>query len=552
MNRRFLSIFTCLLLICSINFAVGADERKEVTIMLELFEKSKEAYTISGSMYTYDIRLMGTDICDKELCDGTRCINTIELDIVQKNKYTNEVIKTVTVPDIIKVRDMPMNVEFEDMRFDDIYVFTIYFDRDSANFKMDYTIKDPVKGLTPVYAGEMGENPFLLYFGEGDKIYTMNINRSGDRLITNVRDNLDSKTVYGLSDDVLSFGSIMVKVLNQTSTGIKFTVYSSSNIENLERSNVSLRKGETGNIGGMDFKITNINTLTATITVDGVDHQIKKRSLKGISNYIFELNDIGGESVNLYVYHPPSVSLLDYQPNVTLTVTKKLEPEEGDVFEIPFSIANTGKVGANNLTINLEGSEANIIDGAWKGTLEPGEVKELKFKAKFNTEGEYLLVFNVDTGQSSEGFQSKVNVRSKVTSILKEGPMASLIYITRGYILTPQRMGVLYNSINIFLYIGILLSAGILLNSARQKLPQQAPPNGAAPKGKVVKRRPEQINQVQNGAVNKQKVRPSQKVRKQEAVNQVKNGAVNKERVRPRPEERKDQNAKRRKVKKRE
>jgi len=159
------------LLICSINLAVGADERKEVTIMLELFEKSKDAYTVSGSMYTYDIRLMGTDICDKELYDGTRCINTIELDIVQKNKYTNEVIKTVTVPDIIKVRDMPMNVEFEDMRFDDIYVFTIYFDRDSANFKMDYTIKDPVKGLTPVYAGEKGENPFLLNFVPFAKIY---------------------------------------------------------------------------------------------------------------------------------------------------------------------------------------------------------------------------------------------------------------------------------------------------------------------------------------------------------------------------------------------
>ena len=103
--------------------------------------------------------------------------------------------------------------------------------------------------MVPIYSGEMGENPFLLYFGETDNLYTMTINRSENRLIVNVRNNQDSKTLYGLQDDILPFGKIMVKVLNRTDMGIKFIVYSNSNIKSLSKSNTSLKKGETGNIG---------------------------------------------------------------------------------------------------------------------------------------------------------------------------------------------------------------------------------------------------------------------------------------------------------------
>jgi hypothetical protein len=278
----------------------------------------------------------------------------------------------------------------------------------------------------------------------------------------------------------------MVKVLNQTNTGIKFTVYSSSNIKELSKSETSLRKGETGNIGGLDFTISDTATLSATIKAENQDYVIKKRSLKSIGNYIFEVNDISGEVVSLNIYHPPSVALVDYNPNVVLTVTKKLESEEGEILEIPFTIANIGKVSASNLTINLQGSGADIIEGTWKGTLNPEETKDLKFKARFNSEGGYTLVFNVNTDQSSEVFQKEVNIKSKVSSALKEGPMNSLIFITRNYILTADRIRILQNSINIFFYVGILLSTGIILNSARQRLPVKEKPK-EKPKGKVMK-----------------------------------------------------------------
>ena len=487
MNRRFLSVFTCLMLICSINFVLGADEKKEATIMLHLYNESQEEYTISGDIYNYEVRLVRTDVCDKELY-VTSCINTIELNIIQKNKYTKEVIKTVVVPDIVKLRDFPMNTEFEDVKFEGVYVFTIYFDQGAANFKINYTKKDILKSMTPIYAGEMAEDPLSLYFGAGENIYSMTVNRSENRLIVNVRNGQDSETLYGLSDDIIPFGPIMVKVLNQTNTGIKFTVYSSSIIKELSKSETSLRKGETGNIGGMDFTISDTATLSATIKAENQDYIIKKRSLKSIGNYIFEVNDISGDVVSLDIYHHPSVTLIDYNPNVTLTVTKKLESEEGDIFEIPFTIANIGKAGANNLTISLQNSSANIIEGTWKGTLNPGETKDLKFKARFNSEGEYVLVFNVNTGQSSEGFQETVNIKSKVSAALKEGPMNSLIYITREYIFTQDRIRILQSSINTLFYIGILLSTGIIINSARQRLPIVEKVK-EKPKGKVIKRK---------------------------------------------------------------
>ncbi|HII94503.1 MAG TPA: hypothetical protein HA367_02010 [Candidatus Methanofastidiosum sp.] len=509
MNRRFLSVFTCLMLICSINFVLGADEKKEVTIMIHLYEKENEAYTIAGSIYNYDIRLVDTDVCDKDLYVAS-CINTIELNIVQKNKYTNEVIKTVVVPDIVKLRDYPTDIDFQDIKFEGVYVFTIYFDQGAANFKINYTQKDVLRTMNPVYSGEMGENPFLLYFGEGDSLYSMNVNRSDNRLIVNVRNNLDSKTLYGLSDDILSFDSIMVKVLNKTDTGIKFIVYSNSNIKSLAKSEASLRKGETGNIGGMDFKITDSSTLSATINIENQDYSIKKRSLKGINNYIFEVNDIVGDNVKLSIYHPPSVTLVGYNPNVVLTVTKKLESEEGDIFEIPFTLANTGKVSANNLTVNLQNSSANIVEGAWKGALNVGETKELKFKASYNEAGDYIITFNVDTGQSSEEFQEKVSIKSKVTAVLKEGPMKSLIFITNEYILTQNRIRLAQNSINILLYIGILLSSAIILNSARQRLPNLEKPK-EKPKRKVVKRKAESIKPRSNAAIDQERLRVSKK-----------------------------------------
>ena len=514
MHRRFLSVFTCMMLICSINFALGADEKKEVTIMIHLYEKGSEAYTIAGSIYNYDIRLVDTDVCDKDLYVAS-CINTIELNIVQKNKYTNEVIKTVVVPDIVKLRDYPTDIDFQDIKFEGVYVFTIYFDQGSANFKINYTQKDVLRSMNPVYSGEMGENPFLLYFGEGDSLYSMNVNRSDNRLIVNVRNNQDSKTLYGLSDDILSFDSIMVKVLNQTNTGIKFIVYSSSNLKSLAKSETSLRKGETGNVGGMDFKVTDAAALSATINVENQDYVIKKRSLKGINNYIFEVNDIVGDNVKLSIYHPPSVTLVGYNPNVVLTVTKKLESEEGDIFEIPFTLANTGKVSANNLTVNLQNSSANIVEGTWKGALNVGETKELKFKASYNEAGDYTLIFNVDTGQSSEEFREKVSIKSKVTAVLKEGPMKSLIFITKEYILTQNRIKLAQGSINILLYIGILLSSAIIFNSARQKLPNLEKPK-EKPKRKVPKRKAESIRPRNNdAAISQERLRVSKQRRDQ-------------------------------------
>ena len=514
MNRRFLSVFTCLMIICSINFVLGADEKKEVTIMIHLYEKENESYTVAGSIYNYEIRLVDTDVCDKDLYVAS-CINTIELNIVQKNKYTNEIIKTVVVPDIVKLRDFPIDIDFEDIKFEGIYVFTIYFDRGAANFKINYTIKDILRTMNPVYSGEMGENPFLLYFGEGDTIYSMNVNRSDNRLIVNVRNNQDSKTLYGLSDDILPFDSIMVKVLNQTDTGIKFIVYSKSNIKSLTKSEISLRKGETSNIAGMDFKITDASTLSATINAENQDYVIKKRALKGISNYIFEVRDIVGDKVNLNIYHPPSVTLVEYNPLVTLTVTKKLESEEGDILDIPFTLANTGKANANNLKVNLQSSGANIIDGTWNGALSVGETKELKFKASYNEAGAYILIFNVDTGPSSEEFQEKVNIKSKVTAILKEGPMKSLIFITKEYILTQDRIRLAQNSINILLYIGILISSAIILNSARQTLPNLEKPKEKS-KRKVVKRKDQQIKSKNNdAAIDQERLRASKQRRDQ-------------------------------------
>ena len=52
--------------------------------MIHLYEKEKESYTISGDIYNYEIRLVDTDICDNDLYVSS-CINTIELNIVQKN-----------------------------------------------------------------------------------------------------------------------------------------------------------------------------------------------------------------------------------------------------------------------------------------------------------------------------------------------------------------------------------------------------------------------------------------------------------------------------------
>ena len=499
MNRRFFSVFTCLMIICSINFVLGADEKKEVTIMVHLYEKENEIYTISGDIYNYEIRLVDLDICDKDLYTGTSCINTIEVNIVQKNKYTNEVIKTVVVPNIVKVRDIEMNVEFEDIEFDTIFVVTIYFDQSAANFKINYTKKDVLRSMNPVYSGEMADTPISVYFGEGDKIYSMIVNRSDNRLIVNVKNNLNSKTLYGSPDDILPFDSIMVKVLNQTDTGIKFTVYSSSNIKNLSKTETSLRKGEAGNIGGMDFKISDAASLSATINVENQDYVIKKRSLKGINNYIFEVSDIVGDKVNLNIYHPPSVTLVGYNPIVTLTVTKTLESEEGDIFDIPFTLANTGRANANTLKVNLQSSGANIIDGTWNGVLNVGETKELIFKARYDEAGDYIIIFNVNTGQSSEGFQEKVTVKSKMTAVLKEGPMKSLIFITNEYILTQNRIRFAQNSINLFFYIGILLSTGIILNSARQKLP-----NMEKPKRKVVKRKDKSIKSRNNAAIDQE------------------------------------------------
>jgi hypothetical protein len=242
----------------------------------------------------------------------------------------------------------------------------------------------------------------------------------------------------------------------------------------------------------MDFKISDLAVLLVTINVENKDYAIRNRSFKNIGGYIFEVSGITGDTANLNIYHSPSVNLVDYNPNIILTVTKKLEFYEGDIFEIPFTIANIGKVGAKNITINLENSGEDIIEGTWKGTLNPEETKDLKFKARFNSEGEYELVFNVNTAQYSEKFQEKVNIKSKVTSILKKGTMNSLIYITRGYILTQDRIRMVQDSINIFFLIGILLSSGIILNSARQNLPT-VEKSKDSPKKKSINRKDQSI-----------------------------------------------------------
>jgi len=508
--------------------------------MIHLYEKENESYTISGDIYNYEIRLVDVDVCDPDLYLGTSCINTIELNILQKHKYTNEVIKTVVVPDIVKVRDIEMSNEFEDIKFDAIFVFTIYFDRGAANFKINYTKKDVVRGMNLVYSGELTDTPLSLYFGEGDKVYPVIVNSTGERLIVNVRDNQDSKTLYGLPDDILAFGSIMVRVMNKTDNGIRFTIYSPSNVKSLEKSEISLRKGETSNIGGMDFKISDASALSATINVDNQDYAIRKRSFKGISNFIFEVNDVARDTVKLNIYHQPSVSIVGYNPNVSLTVTKKLESEEGDIFEIPFTLANTGRAHANNLKVNLQSSSGNIVEGSWSGSLNVGETKELKFKARFDEPGDYVLIFNVNAGQTTEGFQEEVSVKSKVTSVLKEGPMKSLIFIAGEYILTPDRIRLAQNSINIFLYVGILLSSLIVINSARQKLPNMEIQQ-KRPKKNIVKRKQETSNV--NGRPIKREEAPTIKKRNDVAMGQ--------ERIKP-PRERKEGGIKKKSVKKRE
>jgi hypothetical protein len=167
---------------------------------------------------------------------------------------------------------------------------------------------------------------------------------------------------------------------------------------------------------------------------------------------------------------------------------------------------------ANTLKVNLQNSSANIIYGTWNGTLNVGETKEVIFKARYDEAGDYIIIFNVDTGQSSEGFQEKVTVKSKVTSVLKEGPMKSLIFITREYILTQDRIRLAQNSINIFFYIGILLSTGIILNSARQTLP-----NMEKSKKKVVKRKDKSIKSRNNAAIYQERLRLS-KERKDKGI----------------------------------
>ena len=58
--------------------------------------------------------------------------------------------------------------------------------------------------------------------------------------------------------------------------------------------------------------------------------------------------------------------------------------------------------------------------------------------------------------------------------------------------MTQDRIRLAQNSINILLYIGILLSSAIILNSARQRLPNLEKPK-EKPKRKVVRRKDQQI-----------------------------------------------------------
>ncbi|NMC77555.1 MAG: hypothetical protein GYA60_09735 [Candidatus Methanofastidiosa archaeon] len=457
---------------------------KEVTIMIPLYQEKNEEYTIKGDLYNYSIRLVEITKCDKDLFDGS-CINTIELNILQKNKYNNETIKTVVVPNIIKVREIPLTIEFEDIKFTSIFVITIYFDQGAANFKLGYTAKDVLREMTPIYSGEMIESPISLYFGEADKVYSMIVNRSEDKLIVNVRNNIDSETLYGVSDDILPFGNIRVKVLNKTNNGIKFTVYSISGINSLSKSEISIKKGESFNIGGSDFKVIDTSNLSTTIKFQDQEFILKKRSIKSINGYLFELSDSGADSANINVYHPLSINVTEYSPNVTLTVTKKLEAEEGDVIEIPFTLANTGKANAENLEVILQGSGLSIIDGSWKGALKSGETKDLIFKAKYNEPGSYIINIGVSSGQFSQNFQKDVNIKSKVTSVLREGPTQALIFIAKNYILTQERIKFIQNSINIFFYIGIAISGTIIVYSSMQTLPSRDIPKKKIPKQKV-------------------------------------------------------------------
>ena len=485
MNRAFLSVFTCLLLICSINSVLGANEDKEVTIMIPLYQETNEEYTLRSDLYNYAIRLVEITKCDKELYPiNQSCVNTIELNIVQKNKYNNEIIKTIVVPDLIKVRDIPMSVEFEDIKFNSIFVVTIYFDQGAANFKLRYTAKDVLREMAPIYSGEMIDTPISAYFGDTDTLYSMIVNRSENKLIVNVKNNADSETHFGVSDDILPFGNIRVKVLNQTDRGIKFTVYSTPNLKPMSKSEISLKTGETFNIGGQDFKIIDISSLSSTIRVEGQDYTIRKRSVKSINNYLFELSDTGTDTASINVYHPESINVSEYNPNITLTVTKKLESEEEDTFDIPFTIANTGKANAERLDVTLQGQGLSVIEGSWNGSLKPGETKELVFRAKYNEPGSYTVNLNVNSGQTTETFQKEVTITSKVSSVLREGSMQALIFIAKNFIVTQDRIKLLQNSINIFFYVGIILSGAIIFYSSIQTLPKNEPP-----KEKILKKK---------------------------------------------------------------
>ncbi len=484
MKRHFLSFFTCLVLICSINLAyeVAGDE-KDVTISMHVYEKYNEEYTISGDIYNYVIRLVDTSICDPDLWDGSTCTNTIRLHILQKDKFRNETLDTVVVPSIIRSRNMPMGVEFKDISFDSIFVSRIDFDKEYSDFTINYTKKDLLRNMATVYSGEIRSTAYSIYLGEGDTVYTMTFNRSADRLIVNFRDT-DSKTLHGQPGDIIPFDPIMVKVLSERDGAINFRVYSSTNIRKMTKSEISLRKGEMVDIDGSDLTISDANNLSAKISLDNQNYEVRRRHFKGIKDYIVEVRDIVGDNVQLNIYHPDSVNIIEYSPNVSLEVTKSLEPEEGELFEIPFTVTNTGRVGANDMTVNLQSGSGNIIEGSWRGRLGPGETKDLVFRARFNTEGNYLIVFNLDTGRSSEVFEEQVRVRSKVATALKEGPINSLVFIAREHVVNTDRVNFVQNSLNTLFYVGLLLSAGILINSARQKIPSVEPP-----RKKILKRR---------------------------------------------------------------
>lgn len=513
MKKAFLSVFTCLLLICSINPAFGADTDKEITIMIPLYQETNEEYTLRTSLYTYGIRLMEITKCDKELFPiNQSCVNTIELNIVQRNKYTNEIIKTVVVPDLIKVREIPMSVEFEDIKFNSVFVVTIYFDQGAANFKLTYTEKDVLKGMIPIYSGEMIETPISAYFGSADTLYSIIVNRSENKLIVNVKTNTQSETHYGISDEIISFGNIRVKVLNLTDNGIKFIVYSTPNLTPMSKSEVTIKNGDTFNIGGVDFKVADVSSVSATIKVDAQDYPIRKRSVKTINNLLFELIESGADNATINIYHPESINITEYSPNVTLTVTKKLESQEGDTFDIPFTIANTGKVNADGLEISLQGTGLDVVEGLWKGSLKSGETKELIFKAKYKEPGEHTLNLNVNSGQSIETFQKDVTITSKVSTMAKEGSMPALIFIVENYIVTQDRIKLLQNSMSIFFYLGVIVSGAIIFYSSIQALPKNEPPKQKVVKKKLPpkgapKRPPQKERPPVNGVSKEQKTR---------------------------------------------